>query len=148
MNFSKVSPWLSRLIILAAAALFTMISVKFILDPHGSAAASGLSIASPVGSTNARAGFGGFPLGFALILVFCLFSSRRLLPALTSIVVVSAVILLVRLYGAQQDGTFSQSAHLLGPEVALLVLSLLGVLIERRRVGHGPRDGMLESLSS
>jgi len=134
MNFSKVSPWLSRLIVLAAAALFTMISVKFILDPHGSAAASGLSIASAVGSTNTRAGFGGFPLGFALILVFCLFSLRRLLPALASIAAVSVVILLVRLYGAQQDGTFSQSAHLLAPETVLLVLSLLGILMERRRL--------------
>src|SRR5580765_6776228 len=125
MTFSRVSPWLSRLIILAVAALFVMISVKFIFDPQGAAAASGLTIDSAVGSTNARAGFGGFPLGFALILIFCLFSTRRLLPALASITIVSAVILVVRLYGAQRDGTFSQSAHLLAPEVAILVFAFL-----------------------
>jgi hypothetical protein len=133
MTFSRVSPWLSRLIILAVAALFVMISVKFIFDPQGAAAASGLSIPSAVGATNARAGFGGFPLGFALILIFCLFSTRRLLPALGSIAVVSSVILFVRLYGAQTDGTFSQSAHLLAPEVAILAFAILGVLMERRR---------------
>jgi len=65
-------------------------------------------------------------LGFAAILVFCLFSSRRLLAALASIAIVAAVILAVRLYGAELDGTFRQSAHLLIPEVAILLASLLG----------------------
>lgn len=141
MNFSRVAPWISRLIILAVVALFMMISAKFILDPQGSAAASGLSIQSALGFTNTRAGFGGFPLGFALILIFCLFSMRKLLPALASIAVVSAVILVVRLYGAQRDGTFAVSAHLLAPEAAILILAVLGVLIEKRRVGHDPGKG-------
>lgn len=140
MNFSKVSPWFGRLVILAVAALFMMIAVKFILDPQGSAAASGLSINSPLGSTNVRAGFGGFPLGFALILIFCLLSTRRLLPALVAITVVSAVILVVRLYGAQKDGTVALSAHLLAPEAAILVFAALGVLMEKRRLRQGQRE--------
>jgi hypothetical protein len=129
----KVIPWLSRLIILAVAGLFTMISLKFIFDPLQAAANAGIAIQPGVGFTNTRAGFGGFPLGFAAILMFCLFSSRRLLAALSSIVTIAAVILAVRLYGAAQDATFSQSAHILIPEVILLVVSLLGAVLESKR---------------
>jgi hypothetical protein len=137
-NFWKISPWLSRLIILAVAGLFTMISLKFILDPRAAAANSGIILQPGVGYTNTRAGFGGFPLGFAAILVYCLFSARRLLAALSFIATIAAVILAVRLYGAAQDTTFSQSAHVLIPETVILVVSLLGVALEtKRRNRHG-----------
>jgi hypothetical protein len=137
-NFWRAAPWLSRLIILAVAGLFTMISFKFVLDPQQAAANAGIVLQPGVGYTNTRAGFGGFPLGFAAILVFCLFSSRRLLPALSAIATIAAVILAVRLYGAVQDGTFSQSAHILIPEMVLLVISLLGAMMEAKRRRHHP----------
>jgi hypothetical protein len=136
INYRKISPWLSRLIILGVAGLFTMISLKFIFDPQQAAANAGITIRPGVGFTNTRAGFGGFPLGFAVILVFCLFSSRRLLAALSSITTVAAVILAVRLYGAAQDATFSQSAHILIPETILFIISLLGVVMETKRRNH------------
>jgi hypothetical protein len=136
----KFSPWLSRLIILAVASLFTMISLKFIFHPQQSAADSGIVIQPGLGFTNTRAGFGGFPLGFAVILIFCLFSSRRLLAALSAIATVAAVILAVRLYGAAQDATFGLSAHLLIPEAVLLVLALLGVVMETQRRARYPAE--------
>ena len=114
----------------------TMISLKFVLDPQHAAANAGIMIQPGLGFTNTRAGFGGFPLGFAAILVFCLFSSRRLLPALSSISTVAAVILAVRLYGAAEDASFSQSAHILIPEAVLLVVSLLGAVMETKRRRH------------
>jgi len=132
----KMSPWIGRLIVLAVAAVFTMISLKFVLDPQHAAASAGITIAPGIGTTNARAGFGGFPLGFAAILVFCLFSLRRLLPALASIATIAAIILLVRLFGALQDATFAQSAHLLIPEATIFVVSLLAAVIEARRRHH------------
>jgi hypothetical protein len=141
-RFWKLSPWLSRLIIVAVAGLFTMISLKFVVDPRAAAANSGIIIEPGLGYTNTRAGFGGFPLGFAVILIFCLFSSRRLLAALGSIATVAAVILAVRLYGAAQDATFVQSAHLLIPEALLLVISLLGAVMETKRRVHGSIDPM------
>lgn len=91
--FWKISPWISRLIILAVALLFSMISLKFVLDPQGAAASSGITLTLGVGYTNTRAGFGGFPLGFAAILVFCLFSTQRLLAGLAYIVTVAGIIL-------------------------------------------------------
>ncbi|HEV3372558.1 MAG TPA: hypothetical protein VG145_08410 [Xanthobacteraceae bacterium] len=133
MSFWKVSPWLSRLVILAVAGLFAMISFKFVSDPQHAAAGAGITLDSAIGTTNTRAGFGGFPLGFAVLLVFSLFSSRRLLPALASIATLAAVILTVRLYGAAQDGTFGESAHLLIPEAAILAVSLAAALMETRR---------------
>jgi hypothetical protein len=138
MSFWKLAPWLSRAVILAVAGLFTMISVKFVLDPRAAAAAAGITLESAIGYTNTRAGFGGFPLGFAAILVFCSFSSRRLLAALAFIATIAAVILAVRLYGAALDGTFGESMHLLVPEAAILVVSLFGALMETRR--RGPDD--------
>jgi peptidoglycan/LPS O-acetylase OafA/YrhL len=133
MNLSRLSPWLARLVILAVAALFAMISYKFVSDPQHAAAASGITLDSAIGTTNTRAGFGGFPLGFAVLLVFSLFSSRRLLAALAAIATLAAVILAVRLYGAAQDGTFGESAHLLIPEAAILVAALAAALMETRR---------------
>jgi hypothetical protein len=133
MKLLKLSPWLARLIILAVAGLFTLISAKFVLDPLHAAADSGISIEPGLGYTNTRAGFGGFPLGFAVILLFCLFSSRRLLAALAAIATVAGVTLLARLYGALQDATLAQSARLLIPETAILVVALLGTVAEARR---------------
>jgi peptidoglycan/LPS O-acetylase OafA/YrhL len=133
MNLSRLSPWLARLVILAVAALFAMISYKFVSDPQHAAAASGITLDSAIGTTNTRAGFGGFPLGFAVLLVFSLFSSRRLLAALAAIATLAAVILAVRLYVAAQDGTFGESAHLLIPEAAILVAALAAALMETRR---------------
>jgi hypothetical protein len=141
MSFWKLSPWLSRSIILAVAALFSMISLKFILDPLAAAKASGITIQPGLGYTNMRAGFGGFPLGFALILVFCLFSSRRLLAALASIATVAGVILFVRLYAAVLDNTFSESARLLAPEAVIAIVSLLGVWMESARRARDVKVG-------
>jgi hypothetical protein len=132
----KMSPWIGRLIVLAVAGLFMMISLKFVLDPQHAAASAGITIAPGIGTTNTRAGFGGFPLGFAAILLFCLFSPRRLLAALSSIATVAAVILAVRLFGAARDATFAGSAHLLIPEAAILVVSLLAAAIEAGRRRH------------
>jgi hypothetical protein len=129
----KLSPFISRLVVLGVAGLFATISLKFVLDPQHAAANAGIMIEPGLGTTNTRAGFGGFPLGFAAILVFCLFSSRRLLAALLSIATVAAVILGVRLFGAARDATFAQSAHLLIPEAAIVVVSLLSAAMEARR---------------
>lgn len=135
MTLSKISPWFGRLVILAVASLFAMISFKFVLNPEHAAANSGVTPQSALGYTNIRAGFGGFPLGFAAILVFCLFSSSRLLAALASIATVAAVILGIRFYGAELDGTLQESIRLMVPEAGIFAVSFLGALMEMRRRG-------------
>lgn len=133
MNSPRVSLWLARITIFAVAVLFTMIGFRFVTDPIHAAANSGLSVVSAVGYTNLRAGIGGFPLGFAVVLWFSLLSSSRYLPALSLVATVAAVILFVRLYSAAHDGTFNESLHILVPEMAILVVSLIGIRMERRR---------------
>ncbi len=132
----KMSPWIGRMIVLAVAGLFTMISLKFVLDPQHAAANAGITIEPGIGTTNTRAGFGGFPLGFAAILLFCLCSPRRLLAALSSIATVAAVILAVRLFGEARDATFAGSAHLLIPEAAIFIVALLAAAMEAGRRRH------------
>jgi hypothetical protein len=141
MSFWKLSPWLSRMVILAVAGLFAMIGFKFVSDPQHAAAGAGIMLDSAIGITNTRAGFGGFPLAFAVLLVFSLLSWRRLLAALASIATLAAVILTVRLYGAVEDGTFGQSVHLLIPEGVILVASLMAALMETRRRGLDAKAG-------
>jgi hypothetical protein len=141
MRFWTTSAWISRLIILAVAGLFAAISLKFILDPQSAAAASGIAIAPGLGFTSTRAGFGGFPLGFAIILVFCLFSAKRLLAGLSLIATVTAVILLVRLYAVAVDNTFAASAHLLAPEAAITIIAVLGVWLESTRRARNTSGG-------
>jgi hypothetical protein len=136
-----MAPWISRLIILAVAGLFGAISLKFIVDPQAAAAASGITIEPGIGFTSARAGFGGFPLGFAVILAFCLISPRRLLAGLAFIATVTVVILLVRLYAAAADSTFAASAHLLAPEATITIVSLLGVWLESARRARDAATG-------
>jgi hypothetical protein len=136
MRVWKLAPWLVRLIVAAVAALFAMIGFKFAFDPQHSAASSGVSIVSSVGITNIRAGFGGFPLGLALILIYSLFSTHRLRTALGLIVIMAAAILSVRLYGAIADRTLAESAHLLIPEAVILMAALLGGVLEARRIAN------------
>ncbi|MBN9085938.1 MAG: DUF4345 family protein [Reyranella sp.] len=133
MNSSTVSLWLARLTIFAVAVLFTMIGLRFVLDPMHAAAGAGFVLQTAVGYTNARAGIGGFPLSLAAILAFSLFSAHRLLPALGLVATVAAVLLVLRLYGALHDGTLTQSMHIIVPELAIAALSLMGVHLERRR---------------
>jgi cytochrome b561 len=141
MSIGQLGPWLSRFVISAVATLFALISFKFVLDPQHAAATSGIMLDQAVGYTNTRAGFGGFPLAFAVILVFCLFSPRRHLAPLASIAIIAAVVLAVRLYGAAVDGTFGESLHLLIPETVMLAAAVLGALLEmRRRAGKPNAD--------
>ncbi len=136
--------WFARLVVLAVAGLFMLISFKFVVDPQHAADAAGIMPVSAVGYTNTRAGFGGFPLGFAAILLFCALSPRRLLPALAAIATVAAAILAVRVYGAVLDGSLRESARLLIPEAAILAAALLGSLLEfnssRRSTDPGSFD--------
>jgi hypothetical protein len=133
MSSQTASLWLARLTILAVAVLFTRIGLRFITDPLQAAANSGFSLDSAIGYTNARAGMGGFPLSFAAILWFSLLSSRRLRQALALIATVAGAILTIRLYSVVQDGTLSQSVHILIPEVAILGISLAVLWMDGRR---------------
>ncbi|MFL5297630.1 MAG: hypothetical protein ACJ798_14710 [Phenylobacterium sp.] len=124
--------WLPRLVLAAAVLLYLMIGAKFVLDPDGAATQSGLRMAAAVGRTNVRAGLGGFPLGIAATLAFCLVAPARTVAGLRLAAGITGAVLAVRLAGAAADGALIESARLLAPETLVVALSLLAARAARR----------------
>jgi hypothetical protein len=133
----KHSIWFGRTVLVAATFLFTMIALRGLFDPVGSSAEHEITLASAAGITVARVGFGGFPLAFAVILLACLTSERRLLTGLGVLAVVAVIATAARLLGLALDGPAPFTLHVLKPEVALIVASTAALLIERRRRQNG-----------
>jgi hypothetical protein len=132
---TEINRWLARVALAAAALLFLLVGSKYVFDPSGAAAASGISLPTLVGRTNMRAGVGGFFLGAALISTVCLLSRRRVRAGLWFVAGVVAPVLLVRVYGVLVDGTFGPSRRVLFSETVLLALTL-GALALTRRAAH------------
>ncbi len=89
--------------------------------------------------TVVRVGFGGFPLGFAIALFSCLISTRRLLTGVSLVAAVMAAATVARIQGLLVDGVTSYNLALLRPEIVMLTLSLVAIVLERRRRQQGGR---------
>jgi uncharacterized membrane protein YhaH (DUF805 family) len=149
MNMRTLEPagvWLGRIALGAAGLLLLTIAGKFIGDPVGAAAQSGIHLSSPLALTNMRASFGAFPLGCALVAFGALTSRRWHIAGLSTVAVVLACALLVRIYGVIADNTFHESRMVLAAEAVMLTLSLAAIASERagtkaligRRRSHDP----------
>jgi len=128
-TLARLSPWLARLVLLMATLLFAMIALKYITDPVTAAQRSGMSLNSPVALTNMRAGFGAFPLACAAVTLICLISVRRLRIGLTFIALLIGIVLIVRLYGIEEDGTLTENLRVLTAEAVLFSVTLIALLI-------------------
>ena len=128
--------WFSRAILAFATLIFFLIGSKYILDPVAAAASSGMSLPSPFGLTNMRAGVGGFSIGGALITATCLLSRERLRLGLWFVLGMVAPVLVVRVYGVIADNTFAASGRVLFAESLLLVLSIGALFLGRPRGGE------------
>jgi fucose permease len=113
-RFSRGVIWFDRLLLIAATFIMTMIAVR-----------------------NLRVGFGGFPLGFAIALVGCLIATRRLLTGVSLVAAVIGAATVARIQGLLVDGATSYNLALLRPEVVMLTLSLIAIVLERRRRRQG-----------
>jgi hypothetical protein len=132
-GFSRGVIWFNRLLLLAATFIMTMIALRTLRDPIGSTLPMGIVLSSPAAITVVRVGFGGFPLGFAVALVGCLVSTRRLLGGLLLLASIMAAATITRLQGIVLDGATPYNVALLAPEIAFCVLSAVGIVLERRR---------------
>lgn len=139
-TFWRFAPWLSRLPLLAVTLIFTRVSWRFLSDPVQAAAASSISLGSGAAITIARVGFGGFPLGFAIITLACLVSTHRLLTGLCFVVTMIAVVIAVRIMGILVDNSAHESLRVLVAEVILLTLSVISLFVELRRRGYRLQD--------
>jgi cellobiose-specific phosphotransferase system component IIC len=126
----KAAPWISKVILLLCTAIFIMISGQPIAHPAATAAAQGIAFTSSLGATVFRVSLGGFPLGCAVFLVYCLTSSRRTLTGLILSALVLGTLLVVRIYGMEVDSSVQQSMPLVKPEIVLVAIVLIGVAIE------------------
>jgi hypothetical protein len=132
--------WFNRLLLLAATCIMTVIALRTLRDPIGSTLPMGIVLTSPTAATVVRVGFGGFPLGFAVALFGCAMSTRRLLGGLFLLASIAGAVTLTRLQGIALDGATPYNLLLLRPEIALCVLSAVGIVLERRR-RRGERPG-------
>jgi hypothetical protein len=125
--------WFSRALLLIAAVLFLAIASRNIVDPAAAEGPVGIAFSAPGGVTVARVGFGAFPLGFAIILMACLVSERRLLLGLRLLSTLVVVLTAVRILGLIVDGPAAFTLKVLRPEIALTLLSTVGVYLESKR---------------
>ena len=138
-SITVLAPWLNRLVLTFATVLFTIIGMRYIVDPVHASAATGVSVNSAFGTTVTHIGFGAFPLSFALFSLWCLLSRRRLVTGVSLIVTVVTTVTAVRLYSITADGAVAESINLFIPEAMILLLSVSGLLLESARVKQ-PRE--------
>ena len=127
----RIVPWISRAVLLAAITVLSLISRKFIGHPVDAAAASDMTLGSPIAITNMRASFGAFPLGCALFVLVCLVTSSLRKTGLIFVALIVGTALLVRVFGVVADGTFAESLRVLIAETVLLGLALAAYTGER-----------------
>ena len=134
-GFWKLAPWLTRLVLLPPALIFALIASRYIAHPVQTGATIGLAFNSALAITITRVGFGAFPLGCSIFTLSCLISKRRLLTGLGFVGTIIGAALAVRIFGMLADGTTRENLGLVGAEVGVLVLILIGLFIElgRRR---------------
>jgi uncharacterized membrane protein YczE len=127
----RIAPWISRVVLVFALTVLALISRKFISSPVDAAAASDMTLGSPLAITNMRASFGAFPLGCALFVAVCLFTSSLRKTGLIFVALIVGTALAVRVFGVVADGTFAESLRVLIAETVLLGLALAAYVGER-----------------
>jgi Domain of unknown function (DUF4345) len=127
----RIAPWISRVVLVFALTVLGLISRKFISSPVDAAAASDMTLGSPLAITNMRASFGAFPLGCALFVAVCLFTSSLRKTGLVFVALIVGTALAVRVFGVVADGTLAESLRVLIAETVLLGLSLAAYAGER-----------------
>ena len=127
----RIVPWISRAVLLAAITVLSLISRKFIGHPVDAAAASDMTLGSPIAITNMRASFGAFPLGCALFVLVCLVTSSLRKTGLIFVALIVGTALVVRVFGVVADGTLAESLRVLIAETVLLGLALAAYTGER-----------------
>jgi len=133
-TFSKVGLWFDRIVLVFAAFLFIMVGSRGLFNPVNSSKELGISLVTPAGITVGRVAFGGFPLATAIIVLWCLFSNKRLFYGLVFFAIVIGVLTIIRAYGLAVDGMTAWNVKILKPEILLTILSVTGIFFELRRL--------------
>lgn len=130
---SRIAAVFRRIPLVMFTAIFTMISLRYLVNPVHYAAAAGISFTSSSGITIARVGFAALPLSFAILALLSLFSTRWRLGGLYMVLTVDSVVMAVRILGFQLDHS-TASVRLLIPETFLLILTIVAIRLESVRL--------------
>ena len=133
-RISHFALWVNRVVLCAAVLIFTMIGVRYVSDPVGASAATGVTLNSGLAVSTTRIGFGAFPLAFAIFSLVCLLSNRRLITGVSLVATVISTAIIVRVFSVLADGVIPQSVRLFVPETVILLLALTGLLLEAARL--------------
>ena len=131
-NLSRWATLFSRLVLAAATLVFTMIGVRYVLNPAGAAAATGAVLNTPLALTTTRVGFGALPLAIAVFALLSLWSSSMLRAGVRLVAIVISSAILVRAIGMIADGAVPASSRLFVPETVILVFALTGLFLQRK----------------
>lgn len=131
-RLSRFAPWINRIVLSASTLVFTMIGIRYIVNPVSAAAATGAVLKTPLAATTTRIGFGALPLAIAVFALTSLVSSRRLVPAVRLVVIVVSFAIIVRAIGIVADGPVSASSRLFVPESVILLFALAGLFLQRK----------------
>ena len=142
-GFARFAPWIARIVLTMASVIFTGIGLRYIGDPAGASAKTGVTLNTALAYTTTRVGFGAFPLTLALFSFTCLISRRRLFEGVRLIVVLGTTVIGVRLYSLVADGFARENVVLFIPELILLALALSALLLDPAR--RGPPSGAEEA---
>jgi hypothetical protein len=103
-----------------------------VLNPRvGAVQGSGIALNTPMALTTMRASFGAFPLACGIVALVCLVSGRRNRMGLWFISIVIGIVLAVRCYGIEIDGTLSGNQRVLSAELVLFSIAVVALLIGR-----------------
>jgi hypothetical protein len=133
MNWAeRFSPYLARLVLFFASALFIELGVRSIFFPVYAAARNQMLLQAPFAMTAQQVGFGAFPLAAAILLIIALIRRKTLLSGLVLVLVFVTTALLVRLYAIHGHGVAPQDMRPLLAESILSLVSLGALYLEWR----------------
>jgi hypothetical protein len=131
----RLTPWVSRLLLLPPALIVFLISFRSILDPIHAASETGVTLSTPEALTDTRA-LDGITLTLAVVLLWNLFSRTRLRMGHALVVTLMLLVLSARIFGFVKDGTTletgTQKTKTRG-EVVFLALNAAGFALQTYR---------------
>ena len=131
-GFARLVIWFNRFVLAGATFVMLMIALRNLRDPIGATSPLDIALQSPSAVTIVRVGFGGFPLGFAVALFGCVIT-ERLLTGMALVLAIVGGATIARVQGLVLDGATPYNLGLLRPEIAMVTLSLIGIVLELRR---------------
>ena len=126
------APWLSRLIMLPAALIFTLISIRFLTNPGH--ATPGVILNTPEAFTDTRA-MGAWMVTLLSMLLTFVFSEDRLWLGHLQLAIFMGVTLVVRFFGFMNDGTtlaMGNQRPITIVEIVFLTLNTAGFIVQTR----------------